>query len=518
MRPKVVVAGVSLVVCLAAAAASSAAAASPPGPHLRVALAQTPDALDPPTALLSSAYTILHQICEPLYDLNSQGQVMPRLATSLPKQKGLTLTIPLRKGVVFNDGTPFNAAAVKGSLDNTRLNKKSPYATELSVIKTVTPVGSYAVRIVLSKPSPALAEFLSTDAGMIVSPTARKTLGKNFSRHPVCVGPFEFQSRPSASVVNVVKSDHYYDKAKVKLGSITFTAFTQPDIRAVNLRAGSVDVAEGLGLTQVQSLAHASNVAVQSVTGTSTMEVFINVANAQGGTKPYKTRSTPLAQHRELREAFSLAINRDAINKVLFNGAYTPNCTPVPPNVPLAPTLKCPAYDLAKAKKLVAQSGVPTPIPVSMLTTAGLTDDARVASIIQSMVAQAGFKVTLVPTEHTTLLNDIVGGSYDTCLLFNDGAIDPGLTVQDFWLPGGFLDITGADYPDVTSGLEKGLAARTPAARRAIYNHVFERMIHYGNSVFLYQAKLFLAHSTKVSNIEFNPNGLMYLAHATLQS
>jgi peptide/nickel transport system substrate-binding protein len=518
MMPKVFFAGVSLVACLAAAAVSSAAAAGPAGPHLRVALSQTPDALDPPTALLSSAYTVLHQICEPLYDLNSSGAVLPRLATSLPKQTGLTLTIPLRKGVVFNDGTPFNAAAVKASLDYTRLNDKSPYKTQLSVVKTVAAVGPDTVRIVLSKPAPAIAEFLSTDAGMIVSPTARKTLGKNFSRHPVCVGPFAFQSRPSASVVNVVKSDHYYDKAKVKLGSITFTTFTQPDIRAVNLRAGSVDVAEALGRTQVQSLARASNVAVQSVTGTSTMMIYINVANAQGGTKPYETRSTPLAQHRELREAFALAINRDAINKVLFGGAYTPNCTPIPPNVPLALTIKCPPYDLAKAKRLVAASGVPTPIPVSMLTTAGLTDDARVASIIQSMVAQAGFKLSLVPTEHTTLLNDIVGGQYDTCLLFNDGAIDPDLTVANFWIPGGFLDITGADYPDVTSGLARGVAAPTPAARRAIYNQVFKRMLYYGNSVWLYQSKLFLAHSTKVSNIEFNPNGLMYLAHATLQS
>src|SRR5699024_2726348 len=120
--------------------------------------------------------------------------------------------------------------------------------------------------------------------------------------------------------------------------------------------------------------------------------IWVNVANAQGGTKPYVTRSTPLAQHRELREAFSLAINRDAINKVLFAGQYTPNCTPIPPNVPLAPTFTCPAYDLAQAKKLVAESGAPTPTAVQMLTVSGLTVDARVASIVQSMVAQAGFK------------------------------------------------------------------------------------------------------------------------------
>lgn len=519
MRPKVVLAIISLVVCLAPAAASSAVAASSPGPNLRVGLAQTPDALDPLTALTSSAYTVLHQICEPLYNLDSNGAVVPALATVLPKVSAnrLTLTIPLRHGVQFNDGTPFNAAAVKASLDDYRTNKRSPFVSNLSAVKNIAVAGPDAVRVVLSKPYPALPELLATDAGMIVSPTARKNLGTNFSSHPTCVGPFTFVSRPSAGQVNVAKSQYYYDRAKVSLGSIAFTAFTDPDIRAVNLRAGAIDVAETLGLPQVQSLSHATNVAVQSNTGTSTEMIWVNVANAKGGTKPYETRSTPLAQHRELREAFSLAINRDAINKVLFAGQYTPNCTPIPPNVPLALKITCPAYNLAEAKKLVAQSGVPTPIPVTMLTVAGLTVDGRVASIVQSMVAQAGFKLSIVPTEHTTLLNDLVGGSYDTALLYNDGAIDPDLTVAPFWQPGSFLNITGANYPDVTSALQRGLTSPTPAGRRAIYDSMFKRMLFYGNAVSLYQGKVFLGHSNKVSNIVFNPDGLMYLDLARMQ-
>ncbi len=134
MRPKVVLAIVSLVACLAPAAASSAGAAGPPGPTLRVALAQTPDALDPVTAITSSAYTVLHQICEPLYNLDSHGAVVPALATSLPKVSAnrLTLTIPLRQGVQFNDGSPFNAAAVKASLDDARTNKLSSFVSNLS--------------------------------------------------------------------------------------------------------------------------------------------------------------------------------------------------------------------------------------------------------------------------------------------------------------------------------------------------------------------------------------------------
>src|SRR5262249_39976256 len=85
MRLKVVFAVISLVCCLTAAPASSAPPANPSGPSLRVGLAQTPDALDPLTALTSSAFTVLHQICEPLYNLDANGAVLPALATSLPK-------------------------------------------------------------------------------------------------------------------------------------------------------------------------------------------------------------------------------------------------------------------------------------------------------------------------------------------------------------------------------------------------------------------------------------------------
>ncbi len=284
------------------------------------------------------------------------------------------------------------------------------------------------------------------------------------------------------------------------------------------MRAGAIDVAEALGLPQVQSLSHAANVVVQSNTGTSTETIWVNVANAQAEPSPTSTRSTPLAQHRELREAFSLAINRDAINKVLFGGQYTPNCTPIPPNVPLAPKITCPAYNLAEAKKLVAQSGVATPIPVQMLTVAGLTDDARVASIVQSMVAQAGFKLSIVSYRaHHGSQRSRLDGSYDTALLFNDGAIDPDLTIGAFWVPDPSSISPGANYPDVTSALQRGLTDPTDAGRRAIYAAMFKRMLYYGNALWLYQGKVFLAHSSKVSNIEFNPDGLMYLAFARMQ-
>ncbi len=95
-------------------------------------------------------------------------------------------------------------------------------------MKSVAVVSPDELRIVLSKPFPALPELLATDAGMVVSPTARKSLGANFSRHPVCVGPFSFVSRPSSGQINVAKSQYYYDRAKVKIGSISFTAFTDP--------------------------------------------------------------------------------------------------------------------------------------------------------------------------------------------------------------------------------------------------------------------------------------------------
>ena len=102
-----------------------------------------PDVLDPTLARTFSGREVFTTFCEKLYDLNSKAQIVPQLAAALPtiSKDKLTVTIPLRKGIKFNDNTPFNADAVVKTLQRDQTLKGSTRASEISPIADVSEIG-----------------------------------------------------------------------------------------------------------------------------------------------------------------------------------------------------------------------------------------------------------------------------------------------------------------------------------------------------------------------------------------
>jgi peptide/nickel transport system substrate-binding protein len=78
-----------------------------------------PSSLDPTSTGGGPSLSVLQAICERLYRIDARAEIVPQLAAAMPTISAdkLTYTIPLRKGVVFNDGTPFNALAVVTTLE-----------------------------------------------------------------------------------------------------------------------------------------------------------------------------------------------------------------------------------------------------------------------------------------------------------------------------------------------------------------------------------------------------------------
>ena len=113
-----VVAAVALVVAISAGAGARSGQIKNGG-TLVIGLAEEPDALDPTLARTFVGRMVFLHMCEKLYDLDAKLHIVPQLAAALPQvsKDKLTYTIKLRSGVKFNDGTPFNAAAVKTSLE-----------------------------------------------------------------------------------------------------------------------------------------------------------------------------------------------------------------------------------------------------------------------------------------------------------------------------------------------------------------------------------------------------------------
>src|SRR5437588_4208686 len=214
------------------------------GGTLRVALNQEPDKLDPTLSRTLVATEILHAICDPLYDINEKQELVPRLAAALPETSpdGLTVTIKIRTGLKFADGTVMDAAAVKTSLDRHRTMEGSQRKSEVGPVTDVTVKDPATVEIHLSQPYAPLAAQMTDRVGMVMSPAQIAAKGADFGTAPVCVGPFKFSTRIAQDRTEVVKDPNYYDAAKVKLDKIIFKTITDSNAGLNNLRSGDIDV------------------------------------------------------------------------------------------------------------------------------------------------------------------------------------------------------------------------------------------------------------------------------------
>ncbi len=481
------------------------------GGTLTVGLQEDPDQLDPTLARTFVGRIVFANMCEKLYDVDAKLNLVPQLAASLPKLSngGKTVTIAIRKGIKFNDGTPLNAKAVKISIDRHLHLPGSFRATEIAPVKSVKVVDPSTVQLTLSQPFGPLTAQLADRAGMIMSPTQLKKLGKNFASDPVCVGPFQFVSRKEGDRIELKKSSQYYDKSKVKLDRLVFRIITEGSVRAANLRSHDIDVADRLDPTDLKSIQADPSLQVKTVTTLGYQGITINIANKSGVTKPYQQLNTPLAQHKELRQAFDLALDRDQIAKVVYQGQVVPGCTPLSPVSPYrAARPPCPKRDVAKAKQLITQSGMKPPIPVKLM----LPPDAltlRLGQVIQAMEKDAGFNVQLQPTEFTTALDKSDAGTYDTFQIGWSGRVDPDGNIYDFVTDHGAQDIGGYANPKVDSLLNRARTLNDKGPRIAAYRQALTQVMSDDPLIYLFHDKYIFGADKNVVGMQIYGDGLL---------
>jgi len=452
---------------LATGASGSIAAQGRAGGTLTIGLAEDPDALDPTLARTFVGRMVFLHMCEKLYDLNAKLQIVPQLAAAMPTLSGdkKTMTIRIRRGVRFNDGTPLNAQAVKISLDRHRTLAGSARASEVSPVTDVRVVSNYIVRLTLNARYSPLTAQLADRSGMIMSPKQLDALGRNFASNPVCVGPFKFTSRTAGDRIVLDKSPSYYGKSKVKLSRIVFRIITDNSARAANLRSRDINVLDRIASTDLRVL-KATSIGYQGIS--------INIGNKNGIGKPFQNVGTPIASKRALRQAFELSLDRKVINKVVFGGTVLPGCLPIPPVSPyFDPKITCPGRNIAKARQLVNSSGMAKPVHVSLMIGTDQVN-ARLGQVIQSMAKDAGFQVDLAPTEFVTALRRQDQGNYQMFAVGWSGRVDPDGNIYQFVHSKGSLNNLGWSSGRMDLLLDNARKAATPKARKKLYHEVYK--------------------------------------------
>jgi len=476
---------------------------------LRIGLAEDPDVLDPALARTYVGRIVFASLCDKLFDIDTSAAIVPQLATGYTvSDDGLTITIDIRQGVLFHDGTPMDAEAVKYSLDRAMNLPGSNRASELEQLESVTVVDEDTVELHLSTPFAPLIAQLADRAGMIVSPTAAEAAGEGFGNAPVCAGPFRFVERVAQDRIVLERFADYYAADQVAIDRVVFLPIPDSSVRLANLQSGDLDLIERPAPTDLPTMRSDPNIVIPSVPSLGYQGITINIANPE-------PRTDPLSADVRVREAFELAIDRNTINDVVFGGEFVVGNQPVPPSSPwYVPEVAIPTRDVERARALLDEAGVDR-VQFEMMV-ANNPEAIRVGEVIQALAGEVGFDITLRATEFATALDLQEQGQYAAFPVGWSGRIDPDGNIHQFHTCEGALNESGYCDEEVDRLLNEARAAPTTEARYDLYRQALERYLPDRHIIYLYHTVLFFPHRTNVEGFQAYPDGLIRLQGVTL--
>lgn len=471
---------------------------------LRVGMQDDPDALDPATSGTYMARFIFSAMCDKLVDISPDLKVVPQLATSWEwSADSKTLTFKLREGVKFHDGTPFDAEAVKFDIERYKTMPESTRKADFATVSNAEVLGPLEVRLNLSKPYAPLLLALTDRPGMMVSPTAAKALGANFGSAPVCAGPYKFVKRAARDFVQVEKDPGYWNATAYAYDQILYQYIEDSTVRLARLRAGDIDVIERVAPTDLAQIKSDTKLKLETIAGFAFSHLMVNFNNGE------KAKSK-LSSDARLREAFNLSIDRNVINRVAFAGQFTADNQMMPPSSPYYDQAHpMPARDIAKAKDLITKAGGGR-IPVE-ITFANALTDARVGQIVQSMAAEAGFDVKLVPLESATAVERYFAGNFEVFIGNWGGRADPDGNIYPFLACDGAQNMGKYCNPELDKVLNAGRSEPDSTKRKAIYDQAAAIYLSDYPLLPLYHPSWFFATRAEVSGIKMYPDGLLRL-------
>ncbi|AUH00670.1 ABC transporter substrate-binding protein [Pectobacteriaceae bacterium CE70] len=471
---------------------------------IRIGLGADPDMLDPHLARTYYGRFVFAAMCDRLVDVDKNLKVVPGLATDWSwSADGKTLTMNLRHGVTFQDGEKFDAQSVKFNINRAMTLPGSLRKSELSSVARIEVTGPYQVMFHLKNPDAALLSQLTDRAGAMLAPQAAAK--PDFAMHPVCSGPYAFESRVQQDRIVLKRFNNYWNKAAYHFDKVIFLPIPDASVRLANLRAGDLDLTEGIRPSDVKTVASNPALRLEKVTGLGYQGITFNIANGKTNT------ANPFAKDARVREAFSLAIDREALNQVVFEGLFTPANQAFSPVSPYHVNLPVAARNVEKAKALLAAAGVKPPVNVTLLVTNNPTAQ-QVGQVIQAMAGEAGFNVTLQMSEFATLLDRQQRGDFQISLSGWSGRPDPDGNIFSFIYSKGGLNDGHYSNPLVDSWLIEARQANDVAKRQALYAKVVTQLQTDMPLAYLYFEPRIFGMTKKLTGFTPSPDGLVRLA------
>src|SRR5215510_276139 len=386
---------------------ATSALAQAPRDVLVVGMEAEPPGLDPGQALGLHTLRVTAEIFETLVvTAPDSTDVVPGLAESwTTSADGLAWTFKLRRGVRFHDGTPLDAAAVKFTFDrvidpahaHAKSGKWTFVTGYLSSVKAVEVLDPQTVQLQLKYPTASLLALLALPNCAIVSPTAFTKSPADFDTKPVGSGRYKVESWERGSRLVLRRNDDYWG-SKGKPQTLVYRGLAEANARVAELLTGGVDLILPIPPDFVARLEKTAGVTVHKATGLTVWYVGFNVDK-----KPFTDR--------RVRQAFSHAVNREAITRDILKGTGIPAIGPLLPGTwAFEPNVRKYPYDVAAAKKLLAEAGYPNGLETDLWVPesgSGMQAPVEMATVIQANLAAASVKAQLKTFEWGSYLGKV---------------------------------------------------------------------------------------------------------------
>ncbi|WP_332744508.1 ABC transporter substrate-binding protein [Hydrogenophaga sp.] len=370
---------------------------------LVVAIKTEPSSMDPQYHALTPNIQLSQTLFDPLVCADAEMLPRPCLAESWTAQ-GNTWTFKLRPNVKFSDGSPFTAADVLFTFDRVPKvpNSPSSYKIYLQEITKVEAVDPLTVRITTEKPYPLLPTnmaslpILSAKAASGTAPEGKTTTELNAGNGLVGAGPYRFVSWKRGSEIIFERNPHYWGP-KPAWDKVTYRPISNPAARVAALLAGDVDLVEDPPTDDLERLKKDPKLNVVAKASNRVIYVALDQNGEQTPGIQGTNGKNPFLDKR-VREAMSLAIDRQALVDRIMGGVATPAAQLLPlPMLGASKNLATPAKaDPEKAKALLKAAGYPDGFTLVLGSPNGrYINDSKVAQTLAAMWTRIGVKTTV---------------------------------------------------------------------------------------------------------------------------
>jgi len=462
---------------------------------LVIGLDDDPPQLDPHRSSAAVDRQTFQSLFNKLIDIDEELNYVPELATDWEvSDDELVYTLTLQEGVLFHDGTSFNAEAVKFNFERMLdLDLSSPRQSEVNLVSEVNVIDDYEVEIVLSEPFAPFLSVLTDRAGMMVSPTAVEELGDDFQNQPVGSGPYEFVERVAQDKIELTRFEDYWGEIPA-IENVVIRPYGDEDVRITNLVSGEVDLVNKVAFKDIEKLEEDPNITLMEQDSIGHQGVHLN------------TRTAPF-DNKQVRQAFNYAIDRTAITEVVFHNGAVPSVSAFAPPSWANPDFEQPHADVEKAKALLAESGMED-VSFSLMIRP-TPEEEQMAQMMQSMLGEVGITMEVEMIEFGTMLDKLDSGDFEAARLGWSGRVDPDGNVYHYYKTDASNNYTGYSSPKVDELLDNARTVSDQDERASMYKEMAEILWDDAPFIFMYHELDYKAMKSNVKGFKHIPDTMV---------